>query len=1048
MRPVTLEITAFGPFRGTEKIDFSKLGCGGLYLITGDTGAGKTTIFDALTYALYGAPSGDDRTGKSLRSDYADPEEQTSVIFAFEVKEKIYSVKRWLEYEVEKKRGEGTTTRKGGAELTLPDGSVIDRDREVTAEISRIIGVDRARFKQLAMIAQGEFRKLLTDGGDEKKQLMSDLFGTAIIGKFQDELKRQNDEAEDALSTANEKARTAISDLKFVDEDEKAEADLILEGDDITLESLKTAEELAQRVISRDLAQGRQNAEIKQNALNRSAELIAALTAGRQINELITARDKTAAELARLKSEEDELKPEKIKFEAVSRARSGVREFEISYSRLVSDLHNTQSSRGELEKQRAQDEQTAEKIKEVMLKAEEQQPRINELDGEIARINGLLVDYETLSKYNRRVEQLRGEIKLAERQKESAEKEIAGEISHRDALAASLALSEGVGESIIKNDASLKDSEKRIAALETLISDIDEAEENERAAAKLSEEYRISKEKYDKAKTECDTLESAFLDAQAGIIAETLEDGKPCPVCGSTTHPAPAVLTEDIPTEAILDAARSEKDKLLSLAEEAAKVTGAAHSKAESSRTSVESAVKALLAEAFDEKEIKAVTEAALNNERQNLKHLKATAELLQKRQEQRQEELQKAKETEKRLELLRTAQSRANEDLASLEANLKTGEEMTSELKEKLSEFPSGAEAAAAVKKAESERLKLTTAINDCRESYNVMLRQLSAAEGRLDELSRRAAKLTSELASASERYHSALADAGFSSEGEYLRASMTDDDYSALKQRIDIHNKALTEASARFRTADDAVAGRTLADIAALEAEKTDIDAKAAAAELLLDEINARVARNSDKLDIIKTMSAEYPALANRRLMLDNLYRTASGNLRGKAKLAFETYIQMKFMDEIMDQANRRFTRMSGGRFEMRRRPTDELSSRARNAFAVDIFDSYTGKTREVSTLSGGESFMASLSLALGLSDVVSMRSGGVRLNSLFIDEGFGTLDREHLSRAVGVLSDLAGVDTSIGVISHIEELASSIEKKLIVTRGPDGSHIRAEF
>lgn len=1047
MRPVTLEITAFGPFRGTEKIDFSKLGRGGLYLITGDTGAGKTTIFDALTYALYGAPSGDDRTGKSLRSDYADPEEQTSVIFAFEVKEKIYSVKRWLEYEVEKKRGEGTTTRKGGAELTLPDGSVIDRDREVTAEISRIIGVDRVRFKQLAMIAQGEFRKLLTDGGDEKKQLMSDLFGTAIIGKFQDELKRQNDEAEDALSTANEKARTAISDLKFVDEDEKAEGDLILEGD-ITPESLKTAEELAQRVISRDMAQGRQNAEIKQNALNRSAELIAALTAGRQINELITAREKAEAELARLKSEEDELKPEKIKFEAASRARSGVREFELSYSRLVSDLHNTQNSRGELEKQRAQDEQTAEKIKEVMLKAEEQQPRINELDGEIARINGLLVDYETLSKYNRRVEQLRGEIKLAERQKESAEKEIAGEISHRDALAASLALSEGVGESIIKNDASLIDSEKRIAALETLISDIDEAEDNERAAAKLSEEYRISKEKYDKAKSDCDALESAFLDAQAGIIAETLEDGKPCPVCGSTTHPAPAVLTEDMPTEAILDAARSEKDKLLSLAEEAAKETGAAHSKAESSRTSVESAVKALLAEAFDEKDIKAATEAALNNERQNLKHLKATAELLQKRQVQRQEELQKAKETEKRLELLRSAQSRANEDLASLEANLKTGEEMTSELKEKLSEFPSGAEAAAAVKKAESERLKLTTAINDCRESYNVMLRQLSAAEGRLDELSRRAAKLTSELASASERYHSALADAGFSSEGEYLRASMTDDDYNALKQRIDIHNKALTEASARFRTADDAVAGRTLADIAALEAEKTDIDAKAAAAELLLDEINARVARNSDKLDIIKTMSAEYPALANRRLMLDNLYRTASGSLKGKAKLAFETYIQMKFMDEIMDQANRRFTRMSGGRFEMRRRPTDELSSRGKNAFAVDIFDSYTGKTREVSTLSGGESFMASLSLALGLSDVVSMRSGGVRLNSLFIDEGFGTLDREHLSRAVGVLSDLAGVDTSIGVISHIEELASSIEKKLIVTRGPDGSHIRAEF
>lgn len=1047
MRPVMLEITAFGPFRGTEKVDFSKLGRGGIYLISGDTGAGKTTIFDALTYALYGAPSGDDRTGKSLRSDYADPDEQTSVIFTFEVKEKIYSVKRWLEYEVEKKRGEGTTTKKGGAELTLPDGTVIDRDREVTAEISRIIGVDRARFKQLAMIAQGEFRKLLTDGGDEKKQLMSDLFGTAVIGKFQDELKRQNDEAEASLSAANERAGNAISELKFVDEAEQTEAEAITDGD-ITPESLKSAVELAQRVISRDTALGRQTADIKQAALNRSAELIAALTAGRQINALISVRDEAETGLARLQSEEIELKPEKDRFEAAARARSGVRESESNYSRLVSDLHNTQNSRDELEKQHTEYGQTAEKIKEMMLKAEERQPRINELDGEIARINGLLAEYETLAKYNRRVEQLRREIKLAEIQKESTEKEIAGEISQRDTLAASLALTDSIGESIIKNDTSLKDSEKRIAAFETLISDIDEAEENERKAAKLNEEYRVSKEKYERSKSCCDALESAFLDAQAGIIAEKLKDGKPCPVCGSTTHPAPAVLTEDMPTEASLNAARAEKDKLLSLAEEAAGASGAAHSKAESCRTAVEAAAKSLLGDALNEKEIRSGVSAALNNERQNLNRLRDTAELLQKRQEQRQEQLQKAKDTEKRLELLRAAQGENNEELASLEAKLKTGEEMTSDLKEKLSEFPSGAEAAAAVKEAEGERERLVTEINDCRESYNAVLRQLSTAKGGLEELARRAAELKNKLAAASEKYRQALSAAGFASEGEYLRASMTGEDFNALKQRIEFHDKALTEASARFKTAQSAVDGRTLADIAALESEKSAVDAEIAAAELLLGEINARIARNSDKLEILKALSAEYPALSRRRNMLDSLYRTASGSLRGKAKLAFETYVQMKFMDEIMDQANRRFTRMSGGRFEMRRRPADELSSRGKNAFAVDIFDSYTGKTREVGTLSGGESFMASLSLALGLSDVVSMHSGGVRLNSLFIDEGFGTLDREHLSRAVGVLSDLAGVDTSIGVISHIEELASSIEKKLIVTRGPDGSHIRAEF
>ncbi|NLB15579.1 MAG: AAA family ATPase, partial [Clostridiales bacterium] len=921
MRPVMLEITAFGPFRSTEKVDFSKLGRGGIYLISGDTGAGKTTIFDALTYALYGAPSGDDRTGKSLRSDYADPDEQTSVIFAFEVKEKIYSVKRWLEYEVEKKRGEGTTTKKGGAELTLPDGTVIDRDREVTAEISRIIGVDRARFKQLAMIAQGEFRKLLTDGGDEKKQLMSDLFGTAVIGKFQDELKRQNDEAEASLSAANERAGNAISELKFVDEAEQTEAEAITDGD-ITPESLKSAVELAQRVISRDTALGRQNADIKQAALNRSAELIAALTAGRQINALISVRDEAETELARLQSEEIELKPEKDRFEAAARARSGVREAESNYSRLVSDLHNTQNSRGELEKQHAEYGQTAEKIKEMMLKAEERQPRINELDGEIARINGLLAEYETLAKYNRRVEQLRREIKLAEIQKESTEKEIAGEISQRDTLAASLALTDSIGESIIKNDTSLKDSEKRIAAFETLISDIDEAEENERKAAKLNEEYRISKEKYERSKSCCDALESAFLDAQAGIIAEKLKDGKPCPVCGSTSHPAPAVLTEDMPTEASLNAARAEKDKLLSLAEEAAGASGAAHSKAESCRTAVEAAAKSLSGDALNEKEIRSGVSAALNNERQNLNRLRDTAELLQKRQEQRQEQLQKAKDTEKRLELLRAAQGENNEELASLEAKLKTGEEMTSDLKEKLSEFPSGAEAAAAVKEAEGERERLVTEINDCRESYNAVLRQLSTAKGGLEELARRAAELKNKLAAASEKYRQALSAAGFTSEGEYLRASMTDEDFNALKQRIEFHDKALTEASARFKTAQSAVDGRTLADIAALESEKSAVDAGIAAAELLLGEINARIARNSDKLEILKALSAEYPALSRRRNMLDSLYRTASGSLRGKAKLAFETYVQMKFMDEIMDQANRRFTRMSGGRFEMRRR------------------------------------------------------------------------------------------------------------------------------
>ena len=772
------------------------------------------------------------------------------------------------------------------------------------------------------------------------------------------------------------------------------------------------------------------------------------MTAGRQTNELIVARDKAEAELARLKSEEAESKPEKIRFEAATRARSGVREFESRYGGLVSDLHNTQNSRDKLAKEHAENEQKAGKIKEIMLKAEERQPRINELDGEIARIKGLLNDYKTLAAYNRRVEELRGEIKESKIRKENMEKEIADEISQRDTLAASLALSEGIGEKIIKNEASLNNSENRINVIETLISEIESAEENEREAARLNEEYRISKEKYDKAKSDCDMLESAFLDAQAGILAEKLEDGKPCPVCGSTSHPAPAILPEGMPTQDSVDDARVEKDKLLTLTADAAEISGAANSKAESSRTAVEAAAKALLGDAFNKKEIKSGASAALDDERQNLDRIKATAELLQKRQVQRQEELQKAQETEKRLELLRTAQNRINEELASLEAKLKTGEEMTSDLKEKLSEFPSGAEAESAVKKAEIERRDLATKIDDCRNSYNAVLQQLSAAEGRLDELSRRAAELTSALAAASERYHSALAAAGFASEGEYLRASMSDDDFKALKQRIEIHDKSLTEASARFGAAQSAVDGRTLTDITSLEAEKSDADKKAQTAELLLGEINARVARNSDRLDILNALSAEYPALTKRRIMLDSLYRTASGNLRGKAKLAFETYVQMKFMDEIMDQANRRFTRMSGGRFEMRRRPAEELSSRGKNAFAVDIFDSYTGKTREVSTLSGGESFMASLSLALGLSDVVSMRSGGVRLNSLFIDEGFGTLDREHLSRAVGVLSDLAGVDTSIGVISHIEELASSIEKKLIVTRGPDGSHIRAEF
>ena len=912
MRPLKLTISGFGPYAGTQELDFELLGNSGLYLITGDTGAGKTTIFDAITFALFGEASGSNREPGMLRSKYAKPEDPTSVELTFAYDGKEYTVKRSPEYERAKKSGNGFTKQLPEAQLTYPDGRIVTKQREVDKAVGEIIGLIREQFAQVSMISQGDFRKLLQADTKKRQQIFRDIFGTGYYVTLQNRLKEEANELWKQISRASESRQQYISGI-VCSEDSLLFLDVkkAKEGDMLTADVMELLDKL--------------------------------LTEDGQMQETLSAK------LTEVEKRLEEVNAQLTKAEAYSKAKTSLAENQAKEEEKVAALKVAQ---------------------EVLAAAQETLPEQELLGKQINEIDLLLPSYDELSEKTTDLSKNQTDLETAQNAEKTAQESIlslTGEITAMKAERKELDSVSAAKEKLNNEKQTLTEQKKKLQAL---IASLGTLETQRKRLVEKQEEYRKAEAESAGKRQVYETLNKAFLDEQAGILASTLAVGIPCPVCGSTEHPYLAVMSENAPTE---EAVKQAKEDYETAQEETNKASSAA------------SAQKAVVA----------------TNE----------------------EKLQQEIETLLPGTDFSEARGVAQEKVATLTEQIDDLDEQITVLEEK-----------------EARRDEL---------DEQIPKKELALADARKKEAESKAlvAALTASVSELKKQIDSLQKKLHFA---DKLEAETQRD---ALKEKLDFLKNALTDAENSYNTCKEELAGirSAIEQLTAQLAESCEIEVEALEEEkqTLLSQkkeitdqkqdVHTRIITNGKAQKDISAKAEEMARLEEKHAWVRALSDTANGTLSGKDKIMLETYIQTTYFDRILQRANLRLLKMSGGQYDLKRRRKAE-SMRGQSGLELDIIDHVNGTERSVNTLSGGEAFLASLALALGLSDEVQM-STGIKLDTLFVDEGFGSLDSEALSKAYHTLSGLTEGNRLVGIISHVAELKEKIDKQIIVTKDKMG-------
>ena len=933
MRPLMLELCAFGPYAGVTTLDFSQFGQGGLFLISGDTGAGKTALFDAITFALYGEVTGRYREPSMLRSDFADPAATAYVRLTFAHAGRQYTVTRAPEQQRRKARGEGYTTVAARAELVREPEEPVSGMRQVTAAVTALLGIDAQQFAQVSMLAQNDFTRLLNAPSADRTRILRQIFGTGSYQKLAEAAGDRAREAEKAAARANDALLLYMGSLQAAPDAPQAVPLAALQAARDPYRAAE-AETLAAALIEADARAAAEAAQTVEALDAEIAKTSAALESARS-------RAGLCQELAQVRRDRD------AEADALPARQAAWAE--------------TEARRPELETLTA---------------------RLHALESEVPR-------YRALAEARRTAEAAR---RAAEADAEAETQARAALDKTADGLAAAeKALAQlGAPETeLARLQAQAETAQTLLDACAACLADLPGVRRAESDAAKAQAAYRAAQASADDAAARHAALLRSLNAQRAGLLARDLAEGQPCPVCGATHHPAPAALPDAAVTEAQVDDAARAMAAAQKAATKASEAAGRSHAAAQAGRQTLQKAADAFFA-------------------RRGARYTGPAAEALDDAALQSALQAQQAS--------LRTGLTGLQTRIAALTADKARADQLT-EQRARLTEQRAGLEQswnAARQKAAASaaESAAKTAAAQAAAESLPYP--DLAALNAAKEDLSRQAGALKAALDRAAEERRAAQ------------------DRQNALDARA----KALQEALAAFAAAPETDAAGLESRLAARKADRAGAEsARQAAAQ--------RLAANRQAARQLAAAQKTAGAALERQKLWDNLARTLKGNLPGRIKLPFEQYVQAFYFDEVIEAANRRFTRMTDGQYTMRRRQSETIGDRT--ALDLDVFDAYTGKYRPVGSLSGGESFMAALCLALGISDIIQQSAGGVRIDTLFIDEGFGTLDADALEKAVDTLAGLAGSDRLVGVISHVEALQNRLTRQIVVRKTRAGSTAR---
>ena len=924
MKPLKLTMSAFGSYAGKNVIDFTGQQQG-IFLITGDTGAGKTTIFDAITYALYNQTSGGERNGNMMRSQYARPETETYVELEFLYRGQTYRVRRNPDYKITKTLKNGKIREQKvphSVELTLPDGTVFPEKKNATdAKIIEILGLTADQFSQIVMIAQGDFLKLLYTKSDERKMIFSKLFRTDIYWKIQENLRRKSMEMDERIQE---------NDRAF--EQEKSRIIPLPESEELPLDEL--VERLRERLKDALKEQNLRRANVE--------ELNKKITKYEEINKLFRSLEKIRQNGKELEARQVESKERRQQIENALKADK-VLVAEQQNLRQQQEVEQSAQAIAKMTETLANDQEMFESLKTQLQESEAKQKReAADIQKKMLALEQSFPSYEALQNARSEEQQAKKVWEdLGKTSEESFHKKEAG-------------------------IAALKEQQKQQEQV------VEQTKKNwEQTSLGASESAKHYEHMYE-----------AFLKEQAGILAENLSAGCPCPVCGSTVHPDPAKLSDHAVTELEVEQAK----KTRAAAEEKRDMAYAAFE--------AEKTEKQKLAQAVEKEEADFVLAQTI-------------AKQQRKEAEQNYVSLQKIAE-QIREKLVYPSLAEAKKQYAAMQKALEAAEQEIERKRQKVSELA---------------------------EAMNTLKGQKLAEEENQKTAKKLAAKTEKEYAKLLEK-------SGFVSEETYHLAILPERSRSKLEREEKEYESQCLRQQSEQKLLEKQVSGKTYTDTTELNEQLKAEKQALKEAEKTYMELHTAYENDRSVLQNCAVYLEKGKKLESEDQVIKSLSKTANGRLSGSAKIDFETYIQRQYFKQIIHEANKRLLTMSNHQFILKLKEEANTGRKTNEGLDLSVYSLVTDSERDVKTLSGGESFLAALAMALGLSDIVERSAGAIHPDMMFIDEGFGSLDAQSRQQAIEVLGELAGDSRMVGIISHVTELKEQIDRKLVVSRTDKGS------
>lgn len=1067
MRPLKLKMQAFGSYGRETVIDFTKPEQN-LFLITGDTGAGKTTIFDAIVFALYGEASStsNKKEGVVLQSQYAELNIEPYVEMEFMEGEERYTVRRVPRHLKTVTRGaakgKGTREITGSVTLFMPDGTEYP-SKETNAKLQEITGLTKSQFMQVAMIAQGEFMELLRAKSDDKKKIFRKLFNTEMYEQIVNELGNRKRNMEREIAVIRTRCQSETARIKFFGD--KAE-EKNPGNDEISL-CEKRLEELKKRVSDGEIVVMPELTEVLErylvildNQLKKAQKLYedAAEIRDKKRDIYIEAQQLQSLFIQRKQTEEELEEYRKQSFEMENKEKLAGSVSDAWEIKTFYDFWK--AGQEDAERVRTAFETQTERLPGLM---EEEEGMIQEEQKKQKELETVQEEYtRTLEKAEKAI-QLFGQIKETKKKmdmgkellekariKEEADKKAFEVLENREkALRDRSEQLADAGEKLTVCQSQMKEINGMTADLKALSSIYKEQKTYEKKIEELKEKYKEARASYEKKHGEYEKKRQNFLDAQAGFLASELMEGMPCPVCGSIEHPRPCVMKKEHSefTREGMDLLEKETEKLRAEQENlSAEVK---------SNTDLRDVKKQDFDESFNRlknrmrENIPALPEEFSPGQGQELirQWMKEVQENGIKYQRDW-EELQSVQKQMKDLEEEKPAVRKQMEISAEQVREARIAYESAKAEFQSYS-FSSDFESEEAAKKAEAEaarkKERFTEDYNTARAAREKAGTERSNTETLIKKYRAELPTAEAEEEKRKKNYESMaegkeMAESQWKSLTDIYEKQMTEQ----LRKEVQVFREGKKAAEGKAQSLTAAIGNRKPPVMADIQKETEDAEHRLKSAESLRDQIRSVYKDNKEADHILSPMLQERQKLVEEHGRIDHLYRLVSGNVSG-SRMDLETYVQRYYLEKILYAANRRFRDMSAGQFELRMYNLEKAGEGKNRGLDLMVYSAVTGKEREVRTLSGGESFMAALALALGMADQIQESSAAINLDMMFIDEGFGSLDEHSRNQAVKVLLEMAEGSKLIGIISHVTELKQEIEDQLIVIKDESGSHVK---